>query len=81
MQRIAITQYVDVLSHNNLDFTRQDIDKLFTFVMVTDALMVLFGFNGDQKRLQVFIFSSGCQRRVSVIFGSLGVCLDATFKL
>jgi len=59
MQRVSFIQYIDVLAYDDLNFACQHIYKFFTLVIVTDTLVILPGFDANQKRLKVFIFSTG----------------------
>jgi hypothetical protein len=46
-------------------------------VMVTDTLVIFLRFDAHRKCFEVLIFSTGRQGRVGVIFGSLGMGLNA----
>lgn len=81
MQRIADLQNVYMLTDSDLDLALKDINKFFALMVVTDTFVILMGFDGDQKRFEVLIFSAGRQSRVSVIFRSLGMGLYAAFQL
>ena len=58
MQGFSCFEGVDMFADRHLDFTTQDVDEFFAFVVIIDTFMRLLGLNGDPKGLQVLVFRS-----------------------
>ena len=77
MQGFPFIQDIYMISHSDFNLALEHIDEFFPFMLIPDALMILFCVYRNPKGFEVFVLCSGCQCGIGIIIRPFGVSLDA----